>query len=139
MAKNIKQLTEKIESDANDIRTKYPEIAKMTVAEIVATKEFSKQLRKVIEKYDNDYNKVALTHPHGNSSGFYAYKSLSLNGLLKPEKFIPEYIACMDKESSMAVAKRMVLLQIGNEAYRRTVLEMMKQYDNQKVNKDESK
>ena len=106
---------EKIESDANDIREKYPEIAKMTVAEVVATNLFAIGLRKAITSY--------------RVVNYYAFQSLKRNNTLEPENFRKEYIACMDKESKMPVAKRNIVLAIGNDAYRRTVKQMMDNYD----------
>lgn len=117
IAKKLEQLNEKIKSDANDIREKYPEIAKMTVAEVVATNLFVIGLRKAITSYrilDNSY---------------YAFQSLRRNNTLEPENFRKEYIACMDKESKMPIAKRNIVLAIGNDAYRRTVKQMMDNYD----------
>ena len=35
----------------------------------------------------------------------------------------------MDKESKMPYAKRIIVLTIGNDAYRRTVKQMMENYD----------
>ena len=120
IAKKLEQLNEKIESDANDIREKYPEIAKMTVAEVVATNLFVIGLRKAITDYSR-HIKVAGV--------YYAYLSLKRNNTLEPENFRQEYIACMDKESRMPVAKRNIVLAIGNDAYRRTVKQMMDNYD----------
>ena len=120
IAKKLEQLNEKIESDANDIREKYPEIAKMTVAEVVATNLFVIGLRKAIVDYSK-HIKVA--------SIYYAFKSLKQNNTLEPENFRKEYIACMDKESKMHAIKRSIVLAIGNDAYRRTVKQMMDNYD----------
>ena len=105
----------KIESDANNIREKYPEIAKMTVAEVVATNLFTIGLRQAITHY--------------RIVNYYAFQSLRKNKTLEPENFRKEYIACMDKESKMPYAKRIIILTIGNDAYRRTVNQMVKNYD----------
>ena len=106
---------EQIEQDAEDIRTKYPEIAKMTVAEVVATNLFTVGLRQAITNY--------------RVLDYYAFRSLKRNNTLEPENFRKEYIACIDKESKMPYAKRIIVLAIGNDAYRRTVKQMMKNYD----------
>ena len=92
----------------------------MTVAEVVATDEFTKQLEKAIVSY--------------RVVNYYAFQSLKRNKTLEPENFKKEFIACMDKESSMPYAKRIIILEIGNDAYKRTVLEMMKEYNKNKVN-----
>ena len=105
----------KIESDADEFKKKYPEIAKMTVAEVVATNLFTVGLRQAITSY--------------RVLNYYAFQSLKRNNTLEPENFRKEYIACMDKESKMPYAKRIIVLTIGNDAYRRTVNQMMKNYD----------
>ena len=121
IAKKLEQLNEKIESDANDIREKYPEIAKMTVAEVVATNLFVTGLRKAIANYNR--------HIKAIDSIYYAFQSLKQNNILEPENFRQEYIACMDKESKMPAIKRSIVLAIGNDAYRHTVKQMMDNYD----------
>ena len=113
--KVIDDLNKKVESDANEIREKYPEIAKMTVAEVVATNLFTVGLRQAITSY--------------RVLNYYAFQSLKRNNTLEPENFRKEYIACMDKESKMPYAKRVIVLAIGNDAYRRTVKQMMDNYD----------
>ena len=105
----------KVESEADEFKKKYPEIAKMTVAEVVATNLFTVGLRQAITSY--------------RVLNYYAFQSLKQNNTLEPENFRKEYIACMDKESKMPYAKRIIVLAIGNDAYRRTVKQMMKNYD----------
>lgn len=105
----------KVESEADEFKKKYPEIAKMTVAEVVATNLFTVGLRQAITSY--------------RVLNYYAFQSLKRNNTLEPENFRKEYIACMDKESKMPYAKRIIVLTIGNDAYRRTVKQMMKNYD----------
>lgn len=120
IAKKLEQLNEKIESDANNLREKYPEIAKMTVAEVVATDLFAIGLRKAIAHYSIHIKIAGI---------YYAFQSLKQNNTLELENFRQEYIACIDKESKMPVAKRNIVLAIGNDAYRRTVKQMMDNYD----------
>jgi hypothetical protein len=105
----------KVESDVDEFKKKYPEIAKMTVAEVVATNLFTVGLRQAITSY--------------RVLNYYAFQSLRRNNTLEPENFRKEYIACMDKESKMPYAKRIIVLAIGNDAYRSTVKQMMKNYD----------
>ena len=87
----------------------------MTVAEVVATNLFVIGLRKAITSY--------------RIVNYYAFQSLKRNNTLEPENFRKEYIACLDKVSNMPVAKRNIVLAIGNDAYRRTVKQMMDNYD----------
>lgn len=109
-------MNKKVESEANNIREKYPEIAKMTVAEVVATDLFAEKLKGVIANYNRRID-------------YYAFKSLEKNKVFETENFRKEYIACMDNESNMPYAKRFIVLDIGNAAYGRTVTQMMRDYD----------
>lgn len=115
VSSGIKEQEAKIESEVDEFKKKYPEIAKMTVAEVVATNLFTVGLRQAITSY--------------RIVNYYAFQSLRKNNTLEPENFRKEYIACMDKESKMPYAKRVIVLTIGNDAYRRTVNQMMKNYD----------
>lgn len=51
IAKELEQLNKKVESEADEFKKKYPEIAKMTVAEVVATNLFTIGLRQTITSY----------------------------------------------------------------------------------------
>lgn len=114
--KTIDDQNKKIESEADEFKKKYPEIAKMTVAEVVATDLFAEKLKSVIANYNK-------------SLDYYAFKSLEKNKIFETENFRKEYIACMDKESNMPYAKRYIVLNIGNTTYHRTVTQMMSDYD----------
>jgi len=113
--KVIYNLNKKVESEADEFKKKYPEIAKMTVAEVVATNLFTVGLRQAITSY--------------RIVNYHAFQSLRRNNTLEPENFRKEYIACMDKESKMPYAKRIIVLAIGYDACRRTVKQMIKNYD----------
>ena len=115
----INGIVSKIESDATDIRAKYPEIAKMTMADIVETEIFAQKLELSIIGCSKMVN-------------YYALQSLKQNKTLEPDNFKKEYIKCLDSESNLPVAKRIVILCIGEDAYKRTVKQMMKEYDNAK-------
>lgn len=104
----------KINISVDDFKKKYPKLAKMTVAEVVATELFAKKLDVAIRCY-----KVA---------NVYAFRSLKKDKTLELENFRKEYIACMDKESKLPYAKRIIILTIGNDAYSRTVKQMMEEY-----------
>lgn len=101
----------------DDFKKKYPEIARMTVAEVVATELFAKKLDVTIKCYK------------GTKANFYAFLSLKKDKTLEPENFRKEYVACLDKESKMPYTKRLTVLIIGDDAYRRTVKQMMEEYD----------
>lgn len=110
-----KSQMQKIESDANDFRAKYPEIAKMTVQEVVETDLFTTKLPEAIRA-----NKV------GN---YYALLSLKNSGAFELDTFRADYLACINQQSKLPAAKRLIIVSIGNDAYKRTVNQMVKDYE----------
>lgn len=100
-----------------NIKEKYPEIAAMTVEDIINSEEFGKQYEKAINAYN----------PHVRE--YYAYRSLLKQGTFDIEAFRKEYIRCIDKESKLPFVKRVVVYSIGNDTYARTIKQMMKQHD----------
>ena len=113
-----KSQMQKIESDANDFRAKYPEIAKMTVQEVVETDLFATKLPEAVRA-----NKV------GN---YYALQSLKNSNAFEPEAFRTNYLACINQQSKLPAAKRIIIVAIGNDAYKRTVNQMVKDYEQSK-------
>ena len=129
--KVIDDLNKKVESEADEFKKKYPEIAKMTVAEVVATNLFTIGLRQAITSYRivDYYALQSIRRKSYRIVNYYVFQSLRRNNTLEPENFRKEYIACMDKESKMPYAKRIIVLAIGYDACRRTVKQMIKNYD----------
>ena len=95
-----KSQMEKIVSDANYFRAKYPEIAKMTVQEVVETDLFATKLK--------------------NSGAF------------DIDNFRTNYLACINQQSKLPAAKRVIIVAIGNDAYKRTVHQMVNDYEQNK-------
>lgn len=113
-----KSQMQKMEYDANDFREKYPEIAKMTVQEVVETDLFATKLPEAVTA-----NKV------GN---YYALQSLKNSNAFEPEAFRTNYLACINQQSKLPAAKRIIIGAIGNDAYKRTVNQMVKDYEQSK-------
>lgn len=107
-----------------DLKKMYPEIAAMTVTDVLNSEEFKESFKKALNVY----------RPAG--SAFHAFNSLKKDGFMELDKFKKEYIACMDRQSNLPFAKRVVMFSIGNNAYAFTIKRMMKDYDNKKK-KDE--
>lgn len=101
-----------------NLKEQYPEIAAMTVEDIVNSEEFDTQLKRVLKSFDP---RVGVH--------YYAYKSLLNAGFFKLENFKKEYIACIDGQSHLTFAKRVVIYFIGNNAYSKTIKQLMKQHD----------
>lgn len=102
--------------NAEELKTKYPKIAKMTVSEVVNSEYFKKS-----------YNGYVGSSRFGKY--YYAAKSLKAEKLLEFENFKKCYLECFDKISNLLFAKRMVICQIGNEAYTKAVGLLIKNYD----------
>lgn len=113
-----KSQMQKIESDANDFRTKYPEIAKMTVQEVVETELFATKLLEAVKA-----NRV------GN---YYVLLSMKNSGAFDIDTFRTNYLACINQQSKLPAAKRIIIVAIGNDAYKRTVNQMAKDYEHNK-------
>lgn len=113
-----KSQMQKIVSDANYFRAKYPEIAKMTVQEVVETELFATKLPEAVRA-----NKI------GN---YYALLSLKNNGAFDIDTFRAEYLACINQQSKLPAAKRVIIVAIGNDAYKRTVHQMVNDYEQNK-------
>lgn len=107
----------KIQAEIEELNKKYPNIAKMTVADVVALDSFDKHLQNVVDTYKT------------NTISYYAFKSLHKNDILKVENFKKEYISCLDKHSKLPTIKRAIIIDIGHKAYRKTVLELTEQQD----------
>lgn len=101
-----------------NIKEQYPEIAKMTVYEIINSEEFKTQYEKTLVSF-----KVETKY-------FHAFKSLKNTGMLEFETFVKEYISCIDKESNLPFAKRVVIYSLGNSVYAKTIKQLMTNYDN---------
>lgn len=101
-----------------NLKEQYPEIAAMTVAEVINSKEFEEQYKLALKAFN----------PHKNKN-FYAYKSLQANKILEPENFKKAYIECIDKQSKEPFSKRVVIFSIGNNAYSRTIQKMIEDYE----------
>lgn len=102
-----------------DFRAKYPRIAKMTVAEVVNSDEFTAHIQSTIDKNIN-----RLLDSHRNAINY-----LVQNGYFEKEAFKKEYIACLDKESKLSSIKRAIILFIGNEVYNQTITKMIENYE----------
>lgn len=103
--------------ELDSIKEKYPEIAKMTQFDVIMSDEFTGFIDSTA------YGFPRLINP-------YLLKSLAKDGLLEPEKFKAEYVACLDKVSNLPYAKRVAIMALGSAVYAKTIKKMMIDYDN---------
>ena len=115
-----------------NIKEQYPEIAAMAVEDIINSESFEEQYKKALTSYRVlNYSYRVLNYNY-RVLNYYAYKSLEKQGILQLDNFRKEYINCINKESKLPFAKRVIIFSIGNDAYARTIKKMMKDYGHEK-------
>lgn len=117
---------EKEQQEIEEMKQKYPEIAKMTMKDVIETNEFEPCLedaRKAAWKEIRTYEtklRIISKHP---------IRVLEAKKIFEVENFRKEYVAILDKQSKLSNAQRMVVASIGSTAYKKTVEMLMKEYD----------
>lgn len=124
---NSKPLSEAAQLSAEAMREKYPEIAKLTVAEVVDTEAFRKAAQDKIDSLHRIFKY--------NDYGRYVYKASFLRllkaGELSQLAFGTNYIDVLDKQSSLSSTDRVIIKSIGDEVYAKVVAKMIEDYDKQ--------
>lgn len=110
-----------------EIKQKYPEIAAMTVKDVVETDEFKEGCEDAINKswkqligYENKTRTVLGRHP---------LRLMHHKGTLKFDYIKAEYLKIIDKHSGLSNAQRQVIVVIGSMAYTKAVELLMKKHD----------
>lgn len=111
-----------------EIKQKYPEIAAMTVKDIVEkTEEFKKGYNDAVNKawkqligYENKTRTVLNRHP---------LRLMYHKGTLNFDYIKAEYLRIIDKHSSLSNTQRQVIAAIGSMAYTKAVELLMKKHD----------
>jgi len=124
---NSRPLSEAAQLSAEAMREKYPEIAKLTVAEVVNTEAFRNAAQDKIDSLHRVFKY--------NDYGRYVYKAAFLRllkaGVFSRLAFGPNYIDVLDKKSSLSSRDRMIVKSIGDEVYAKVVAKMIEDYDKQ--------
>lgn len=123
------ELSEAAQLSAEAMREKYPEIAKLTIAEVVDTEAFRKAAQDKIQH-------LKLMFKVGAKEGSkYVYGASFLRlyhgGELSQLAFGPNYIDVLDKQSSLSSTDRTIIKSIGDEVYAKVVAKMIEDYDKQ--------
>lgn len=136
MAKKQKQqieLSEAAQLSAELMREKYPEIAKLTVREVVDMEVFRKaaqekidSLYRIFTKARNDDAKYVYA-----ATFFRLYRSKEFSQLA----FGPNYLDVLDRQSSLSSTERRIIKSIGDEVYAKVIAQMIKDYDEQHAEK----
>lgn len=123
------ELSKAAQLSAEAMREKYPEIAKLTIAEVVDTEAFRKAAQNKIQH-------LKLMFKVGAKEGSkYVYGASFLrlyhDGELSQLAFGPNYIDVLDKQSSLSSTDRAIIKSIGDEVYAKVVAKMIEDYDKQ--------
>lgn len=112
-----------------EIKQKYPELAKMTIKDIVETNEFETCLKeahkaawKEIKKFEDKF-RIISRHP---------IRILEAQKVFEIENFRKEYLAIIDKQSTRSAIQRHVIVSIGSMAFTKTIEILMKKYDTER-------
>lgn len=108
-----------------ELKEKYPEIAKMTVEQVVDSNEFKHQFQKAVTTIRNARHKL-LDALDGQLKRN-IYDRLVDKKLLKTEYFCNEFKKCINKESKLPSQLRNFVVSFGNNIYKDTIKQMMKQ------------
>lgn len=126
-AKNNESLNEKnTTKQLEEIKQRYPEIAKMTMRDIIETDEFETCLK---EAYKVAWREIRIYETKLRVISKHPIRVLNAQKVFEVEKFREEYLAIIDKQSHRPAASRQVIASIGSMAYTKTVETLMKKYD----------
>lgn len=117
--------TEKLE----EIKQKYPEIAKMTMEDVIKTDEFEIALE---EAYKAAWREIRIYETKLRIISKHPIRVLKAQKVFEVETFRKEYLAVIDKQSARPSAQRQTIASIGSMAYTKTVELLMKKYDTER-------
>lgn len=112
-----------------EMKQKYPEIAKMTMRDIIETNEFETALE---EAYKAAWREIRIYETKLRIISKHPIRILNAQKVFEVEKFRGEYLAIVDKQSHRPADQRQVIASIGSMAYTKTVEMLMKKYDTER-------
>jgi NAD-dependent SIR2 family protein deacetylase len=123
-----KPLSKAAQLSAEAMREKYPEIAKLTIAEVVDTEAFRKAAQDKITHLYRTFTKYCEGTKYVYAASFLRlYRDNELSQLA----FGTNYIDVLDKQSSLSSTDRAIIKSIGDEVYAKVVAKMIEDYDKQ--------
>lgn len=114
--------------DNNNIKELYPEIAKLTIQDIVSSDAFKLEYDKLIGL---GRQKMLTLIPRESQYINAFNQMMDSKSIYKASDFAKYYIDCLDKVSNLPVSKRVVIYSIGNFVYSNTIKGMMDKYDHE--------
>ena len=112
----------------NNIKELYPEIAKLTIQDIVSSDAFKLEYDKLIGL---GRRKMLTLIPHESQYINAFNQMMDSKNIRKASDFAKYYIDCLDRVSNLPVSKRVVIYSIGNFVYSNTIKGMMDKYDHE--------
>ena len=112
-----------------EIKQKYPEIAKMTTKDVIETAEFEIALK---DAYKAAWREIRIYETKLRIISRHPIRILEAKKIFEVETFRKEYLAVIDKQSKRPAGQRQVIASIGSMAYTKTVELLMKKYDEQR-------
>lgn len=125
MKENTKQ------QELERMKQKYPEIAKMTMKDVIETNEFEACLE---DAHKAAWREVRIYETKLRIISKHPIRVLEARKMFEVENFRKEYLAVIDKQSKLPNAQRTVIASIGSMAYTKTVEILMKEYDDKNSN-----
>lgn len=113
------------EMSLEEAKEKYPELAKMTLGEIVHSDTFARKFKEAVDQFD-----MFIMH----AGGVHNLKRnplivLEEKGYLKLDTFKVEYLKVLDKNSSLPTQLRQAVAIFGKSIYVQAVKSLMQKYD----------
>lgn len=122
---------EKEQRELEEMKQKYPEIAKMTMKDVIETNEFEACLE---DAHKAAWREVRIYETKLRIISKHPIRVLEARKMFEVENFRKEYLAIIDKQSELPNAQRTVIASIGSMAYTKTVEILMKEYDDKNSN-----
>lgn len=122
---------EKEQRELEEMKQKYPEIAKMTMKDVIETNEFEACLE---DAHKAAWREVRIYETKLRIISKHPIRVLEARKMFEVENFRKEYLAIIDKQSELPNAQRTAIASIGSMAYTKTVEMLMKEYDDKNSN-----
>lgn len=111
-----------------EIKEKYPELAKMTLGDIVHSDAFAQKFKEAVKQFETFVTLAGGSHNFKRNSLIV----LDEKGFLKLDIFKAEYLKVLDKNSCLSTQLRQAIAIFGKNIYVEAVKLLMQKYDNKK-------
>lgn len=120
------------EMSLEEAKEKYPELAKMTLGEIVHSDMFACKFKEAVDQFDLFIAQAGGAHNLKRNPLII----LEEKGYLKLDIFKVEYLKVLDKNSSLSTQLRQAIAVFGKNVYIQAVKALMQKCDNERNSKE---